>query len=337
MNEGKQKSGDWVEFVSFVREQLSKGDKIGIDIGGCLMHSFNEDKSNEFDPPAFGALEALAFMKEKGVEMFIVSYCGEQLAMNSFIWLQKYHIVLDIIAEDHVIFCKGDKVKAKGRIARALGLTHFVDDRQEILDGMRNTMLPKRLKEGGDSKASVGDPSVAPWVKISTIPALNLERQGKMLRLEGPRKHQVYVMGEDMSLAKRNLFRMELEKKSKKFTITGNNYGQIGDGNTMYVSFPYRRDIPKEIPDEPNKCGVFSDEEIKETHQKAQQSEIPPFETDASVTLRDFDLPELLDEPMKTSMKDFYNRRPNAFLSDEEIEETFNNAPYFDEEEFLKD
>lgn len=118
--------------------------RLGVDIGGVIIqHSDvppgNEDTSFFGDnylrtPPMPGVFEALARLTGEvfGDEVYLVSKCGEQTERRSLAWLahHDFHARTGIPAE-HVRFCRSRPEKAP--IAAGLGLTHFVDDRLEVL------------------------------------------------------------------------------------------------------------------------------------------------------------------------------------------------------------
>jgi len=50
------------------------------------------------------------------------------------------HGIIDLIGRDHVVLCDTDEAKAA--VCAALGISHFVDDRTEVLDLL--TTVPRR-------------------------------------------------------------------------------------------------------------------------------------------------------------------------------------------------
>lgn len=165
--------GNWLDALAFLKSKELKGLKIGIDIGGCLVDSKNDPESIQEYPVASNAIEVLMYMREHGANMYIISYWREERAMDPFEWLHKCDIVPDLVAKEHVIFCKVDMFKAKARIMRALKLDIFFDDRQEILKAMLSDYPSRKINDGGRKcRASIGNPG-EPWKKINDIPEFN--------------------------------------------------------------------------------------------------------------------------------------------------------------------
>lgn len=106
----------------------------GTDIGGVLAGHIGENLGGVGVPEIEGAFETLGRLQRERFAgaTFVVSMCGEQLEALSRKWLEQ-HDFFDRtgLAEDKLIYCRSHKDKA--RIARDHGLTHFVDDRLEVL------------------------------------------------------------------------------------------------------------------------------------------------------------------------------------------------------------
>jgi hypothetical protein len=112
---------------------------IGPVLGGKADTSFLSgglDQALE-TPPAPGALEAVAQLVDRFEgRVWLVSKCGERVRDKSLRWLdhRRFYEVTGL-ARDHVRFCRRRPDKADH--ARALGLTHFVDDRTDVLVHLR--------------------------------------------------------------------------------------------------------------------------------------------------------------------------------------------------------
>ncbi|WP_422774401.1 hypothetical protein ACN28C_16965 [Plantactinospora sp. WMMC1484] len=120
--------------------------KIGIDIGGVLVQRMErppgpeggEDTALLADfrrtPPVPGAFEAVTALVAGvfGEHVYLVSKCGEQVERRTRLWLEHHDFYVRTgVRAGNVHFCRTRQGKAP--IAAALGLTHFVDDRLEVL------------------------------------------------------------------------------------------------------------------------------------------------------------------------------------------------------------
>ena len=121
----------------------------GVDLGGVILAkdstgvtAFSSD--NYLQRAAVsGALEAIRLLSEKrfGDKMFIVSKCSEENAVKNLNWLFHHHFFeLTGMRCEHVFFCRERADKAP--ICERLGVTHFVDDR---LDVMRHLITVENL------------------------------------------------------------------------------------------------------------------------------------------------------------------------------------------------
>ena len=79
-------------------------------------------------------IDALRQLVEKrfGDNVFLVSKCGQRVQNRTLRWLD-HHRFYDLtgVARGHVHFCRERREKAG--ICEKLGITHFVDDRLEVL------------------------------------------------------------------------------------------------------------------------------------------------------------------------------------------------------------
>ncbi|GAA3762691.1 hypothetical protein GCM10022225_55410 [Plantactinospora mayteni] len=133
--------------------------KIGIDIGGVLVQQ--EDRLHDDQPtgpepvgppagaetedtalladfrrtpPVPGAFEAVSALVAEmfGEHVYLVSKCGERVERRTRLWLEHHDFYARTgVRAGHLHFCRTRQGKAP--IAAALGLTHFVDDRLEVL------------------------------------------------------------------------------------------------------------------------------------------------------------------------------------------------------------
>jgi len=116
-----------------------KTEKIGFDIGGVI---FERDKKNIsiFSPrylellPVPEVFEALSRIVNERFrdDVYLVSKCGEEVRRRTLNWLSHHDFFRHTgINPNHLEFCLEHWEKAK--ICERLGLTHFVDDRLEVL------------------------------------------------------------------------------------------------------------------------------------------------------------------------------------------------------------
>ena len=128
---------------------MTKTKRLGIDVGGVLTRKGGKADTFLFGPnylnaPAVdGAIDAVIELAQsppfKG-NTFIISKCGHKVECRTRDWLKAKNIDL-YIPETNWHFCK--KRHEKAPIAEDLGLTHFVDDRLEVLSYM--TSVKKRF------------------------------------------------------------------------------------------------------------------------------------------------------------------------------------------------
>jgi hypothetical protein len=126
---------------------------IGIDIGGVII---DRDAIDNSDTSLFGP----NYLKAKAVEgvfdavarlntnlfkdrVFLVSKCGESVEKKTREWLRAngFHNYTGV-PEENLHFCRQREEKAP--IAMNLKLTHFVDDRAEILHHLHG-IVPHRI------------------------------------------------------------------------------------------------------------------------------------------------------------------------------------------------
>jgi len=154
--------------------------KIGIDIGGVII---DRNRNDESDTSLFGdnylsahaVKDAFDVIKRLNAGLFkdqvyVVSKCGHKIEKRSREWLahNRFHETTGVTA-DRLRFCRRRADKAP--IARELGLTHFVDDRLEVLGYMRD-VVPHRLlfnQSVDEEKVAApvtGEVRVASWTDV---------------------------------------------------------------------------------------------------------------------------------------------------------------------------
>ncbi|MEV4121365.1 hypothetical protein [Micromonospora sp. NPDC049645] len=113
--------------------------RLGVDIGGVIIEPADDDADTSFfgahylrTPAVDGAFDALAALGPTFDEVHLVSKCGEDTERRTREWLAHHDFAARTgIAAHRVHFCRTRPDKAP--IARRLGLTHFVDDKPEVL------------------------------------------------------------------------------------------------------------------------------------------------------------------------------------------------------------
>lgn len=128
--------------------------KIGIDIGGVIIDRARNDGSDTslFGPNYLnahavpGAIEAIDDINTYLFpnETYIISKCGANIERKSREWL-KHNCFYEKtgMTEDKVHFCRARADKAP--IAQKLGLTHFIDDKYEVLGYMKDVVANRIL------------------------------------------------------------------------------------------------------------------------------------------------------------------------------------------------
>lgn len=114
---------------------------LGIDIGGVIIDRINDGTDTSFFgdnylkttavPDAFESIAKLAKDHFKN-KVFLVSKCGEGIRRKTLEWLAHHRFYGTTgVPQQNVHFCYGRNEKAD--ICRRLEITHFVDDKLEVL------------------------------------------------------------------------------------------------------------------------------------------------------------------------------------------------------------
>ena len=135
-------------------------DVLGVDIGGVIIDNANDGTDTSFFSGNYlkttavpGAVEALGRLVRECFHgsVFLVSKCRERTEMKTREWLLSQRFYEETgISPEHVRFCRTREGKAP--ICRELGVTHFVDDRLEVLSYL--TTVPHRFLFRGRPKES---------------------------------------------------------------------------------------------------------------------------------------------------------------------------------------
>jgi len=141
-------------------------DKLGVDIGGVIVDRVQEDGRDSYSGvvPVPGALESIGrLVRERFHDrVWLVSRCDESNERPLLAWMESVDFFAATgVARDRVHFCRSRHEKAP--ICERLGLTHFVDDRAEVLSHLIGVVPNLYLLE---SRASGADryPDVAAQV-----------------------------------------------------------------------------------------------------------------------------------------------------------------------------
>lgn len=138
--------------------------RIGIDFGRVIMcpikngiqdtsflgRSFSEAMKT---PASTGAIECIGKLVQRyNGHVFIVSKCGESVEKKTRGWLRNNEVYAKTgLLRERVHFCT--KRKAKAPICNRLGITHFIDDRADVLSHMVG-IVPNLYLFGEQTKAA---------------------------------------------------------------------------------------------------------------------------------------------------------------------------------------
>jgi hypothetical protein len=130
---------------------------LGVDVGGVLIPRVGVEADTTFKsenyletpeiPDAFDVLRRLVD-ERFGRRVFIVSKCGPRVQTKTLRWL-KHHRFFERtgVKLKHVHFCLARSDKAP--ICRKLGITHFIDDRLDVLLSLQT--VPHRFLFSSES------------------------------------------------------------------------------------------------------------------------------------------------------------------------------------------
>ena len=127
---------------------------LGVDVGGVIIDgSANADTDTSFFGDNFlqtaavkGAFEAIRELMDRrfGDRVFIISRCGSTGEAKTRAWFvaHRFHRITGIPVEN-LRFCR--KRSEKAGICAKLGITHFIDDRLEIVGQLPDGVVGKFL------------------------------------------------------------------------------------------------------------------------------------------------------------------------------------------------
>jgi hypothetical protein len=114
---------------------MHESEALGVDIGGVIIDRVSEDDQSYAGATAVeGAFEAIARLVQRRFRehVWLVSRCEESREPVLVAWLEQHDFFGSTgVSRHHVRFCRQRHDKAT--ICRQLGVTHFIDDRLEVL------------------------------------------------------------------------------------------------------------------------------------------------------------------------------------------------------------
>jgi hypothetical protein len=121
---------------------VKESEALGVDIGGVIIDRVSEDAQSYADAAAVeGAFEAIARLVQErfGARVWLVSRCEEAREPVLMAWLDRQAFFSSTgVMRQQVLFCRHRHDKAT--ICRQLGVTHFIDDRLEVLSHLVGTV-----------------------------------------------------------------------------------------------------------------------------------------------------------------------------------------------------
>ena len=117
---------------------------LGVDIGGVIIDRVNDGTDTSFFSDNYlrtiavsGVFDALRQLVEKRFrdQVYLVSKCGQRVQDRTLHWLEHHRFhELTGIGRERLRFCRQRHEKAG--ICERLEITHFVDDRLEVLSNL---------------------------------------------------------------------------------------------------------------------------------------------------------------------------------------------------------
>ena len=156
---------------------VTKSKILGIDVGGVIVSkagdfgdtSFFSDRFLE-TPPTDQVFEVLARIVPNFDDVLIISKCGTNVQRKTMAWMDHHDFYGKTgIARSKFNFCF--KREEKVPIAQFWGVTHYVDDRIDIIKSMKDT-VPNLFLFTPDIRATVtqgGFYMVPSWPKLERL------------------------------------------------------------------------------------------------------------------------------------------------------------------------
>jgi len=158
-----------------------QNDCLGVDIGGVLIDRVADGTDTSFfskryleTPAVADGFETLARLARErfGERVYIVSKCGPTIQAKSREWLvHRRFTEITGIPPERVRFCRTREEKAP--ICKRLGITHFIDDRYDVLSYMKT--VPHRFlfqprdkdRESAKNEPLAGLQVVDSWAEVA--------------------------------------------------------------------------------------------------------------------------------------------------------------------------
>jgi hypothetical protein len=152
---------------------------LGVDVGGVIVRLAGRDEDTSFfgsrpleTPAVDGVFEALATLTGAtfGGRVHLVSKAGPKVATNTRDWLAHHEFFARTgIAAGNVHFVRERRDKAP--VCERLGITHFVDDRLDVLAYLESVEHRHLFLGGGDDGGAGSEhsaaPDVPPWATVT--------------------------------------------------------------------------------------------------------------------------------------------------------------------------
>jgi hypothetical protein len=145
---------------------------LGVDVGGVIIDRVAENDDTSFfgsrpmeTPQVPGTFEALALLTALfGGRVFVVSKAGPTVSARTLAWLahHRFFEATGIVPENiHFVRQRIDKAA----VCDAIGITHFVDDRLDVLAHLKN--VPHRYLFVGGLGRNPSPMSVPRWATVA--------------------------------------------------------------------------------------------------------------------------------------------------------------------------
>lgn len=123
----------------FVFQENVLKEVLGVDVGGVIIDRVNDGTDTSFFGQNFlqttavaDAFEVLKRLQSRFDQIVVVSKCGQSTQDRTKLWLAHHDFYSRTgIADSDLYFCRERREKAP--ICQQLGVTHFIDDRLEVL------------------------------------------------------------------------------------------------------------------------------------------------------------------------------------------------------------
>ncbi len=184
--------------------------RLGVDIGRVIIDGDHHPSGDDTaflnggteqmlrTPPVDGALDTLArLVRRFGGRVWLVSKCGPRVQQRTRQWLVHHQVHQHTgIPPSHLRFCRQRPDKAQH--CAQLAITHFVDDRVDVLVALAG-IVPHRYLFGpqGDAPVPPGVQQTPTWADAETAILATLDQTPRAIVQPAGRSHQPPVPDED--------------------------------------------------------------------------------------------------------------------------------------------